>query len=66
MDVSLADFDMLRRGAGPEMQTGGAPPEAFASVLRMEGAPFSVSEQSVIAAGFQANHTSPIAARQMR
>ena len=63
MDVSRAEFDLLRRKAESKMQMGGANPEAFASELRMSHSVVLLPEKSLISASGQGNLGFPAVAK---
>ena len=66
MEVVVAEFDVLRHNAESRMRMGTGAPEAFASVLRMQGASLAMSEGYPVLASNQRDVNFPTAAYQMR
>ena len=60
------EFDVLRRKAEARVGVGGAPPDRFASILRMQNAGLSRNGKSLLPASVQRLSDLPLATKQMR
>ena len=66
MELHLFEFDVSRRKAEARVAKGGAFPDAFASLLRMQNAALKTNGKSLLLASVQGSLDFPTVAKQMR
>ena len=66
MEPYLFEFDVSRRKAGARVAKGGAPPDAFASLLCVQNAALETNGKALLLASVQGSLDFPIMAKQMR